>query len=707
MRLLDFVPAAIVVAHLGSPSAVRAQDYSWPREIVAPKATITLYQPQPEKLEGNHLTGRAAVSITAPDLNDPVFGAVWLSATIETNRDRDLAVIRELRVTRVRWPDVTPEQASRFTEIVESDFPKDGITITLSRLSASLATAEQEAQSLDGLNNDPPKIAFADRASVLLLYDGEPQTRPVEQSSLERVVNTPFAVLREKDGDTWYLGSGRGWYSAPDPKGPWQPGATPPAAIVKLVPPDTGAASTTAPAIVVATEPTELIASDGKPSWQSVAGGKLLYVRNTETPWIRELATQQQFVLLSGRWFTAASTDGPWTFVRPDSLPAAFAEIPAGSEIGGVRRFVAGTDAAEDALLDMQVPQTAVVKRSEAKLEVRWDGEPKFVDVPNTKVAYGENSATQVLRIEGVYYAVDDGVWFTSATPAGPWAVADSVPKEEIDKIPPSAPVYNVKYVTVYQSTPEVVYVGYTPGYLWAYPYYGVPVYGTGWYYPPYWGPVYYPRPVTYGFHVTYNPWTGWGYGMTISGGFITVGFRVGGYGGYYPGYRPPYYRPGYRPPASCYKCTINIGNNVGGGNRRPSTLPTDRGNIYRDRPGASSPTRPSQLPAGSGNRTARGPNNVLTDRDGNVHRRTPNGWESREGGGWKPNPSIGGQPQQRPSTGQRPSAGQPQQRPSTGSRPSTGGLERDYNARQRGAARSAPPSRTAAPARSGGARRR
>ena len=59
-------------------------------------------------------------------------------------------------------------------------------------------------------------------------------------------------------------------------------------------------------------------------------------------------------------------------------------------------------------------------------------------------------------------------------------------PAAEIYTIPPDCPVYNVTYVYVYSSTPDVVYVGYTPGYLWSFPYYGVPVYGTGWYYPGY-----------------------------------------------------------------------------------------------------------------------------------------------------------------------------------------------------------------------------
>jgi hypothetical protein len=143
---------------------------------------------------------------------------------------------------------------------------------------------------------------------------------------------------------------------------------------------------------------------------------------------------------------------------------------------------------------------------------------------------------------------MDNAVWFTANSAKGPWAVADSVPSAEIDKIPPSEPVYNVKSVTVYETTKEVVYVGYTPGYVWSYPWYGVPIYGTGWYYPPYVSPyAYYPRPCTWGMSVSYNPYTGWGFGMTWSNGFLTVGVGFGGmYGGHYGGYYPPY---GYRPP--------------------------------------------------------------------------------------------------------------------------------------------------------------
>jgi hypothetical protein len=214
------------------------------------------------------------------------------------------------------------------------------------------------------------------------------------------------------------------------------------------------------------------------------------------------------YVLVSGRWYVSPKElSGPWAVVRPDSLPAEFRYIPANSPLGPLRVSIAGTIEAQEAMLDAEVPQTAAIEKSKAKLEVKYDGEPQFKKIDGTGVEYAVNTPSQVLRVSGKYYACDNAVWFTSANATGPWAVADSIPSKEIGKIPPSEPVYNVTYVTVYESTPEVVYVGYTPGYVYAYSWYGVPIHGTGWYYPPYVSPhVHYARPVTFGTHAGYNP---------------------------------------------------------------------------------------------------------------------------------------------------------------------------------------------------------
>ena len=55
-------------------------------------------------------------------------------------------------------------------------------------------------------------------------------------------------------------------------------------------------------------------------------------------------------------------------------------------------------------------------------------------------------------------------MWFKAPTPQGPWRRCRHR-AGEIYTIPPSSSIYYVTYVKVYNSSPDVVYVGYTPGY--------------------------------------------------------------------------------------------------------------------------------------------------------------------------------------------------------------------------------------------------
>ena len=349
------------------------------------------------------------------------------------------------------------------------------------------------------------------------------------------------------------------------------------------------------------------------------------------------------YLLLSGRWYRSKSQKGPWTFVRADELPASFSDIPPASDIGGLRTSVAGTEEAEEAILDAAIPQTTAIKRDEASLTVSYDGEPKFEKIKGTEVSYAVNTGSQVLAINGRYYAVDEGVWFSSAAAKGPWIVADTIPDDEIAKIPPSSPVYNTTYVKVYESTPEIVYVGYTPGYMWSYPYYGVPVYGTGWYYPPYYGSYYYPRPPTWGLHVGYNPWTGWNFGVSWSNGFLTMGMSFGG-GWNSPYHRGGWYGGGYRRPVVINTGDINIGNSVNIGNRdRVNRELGDRGNAQRpniyNREGNRARNADNTLARSELKRARPAPtraNDVFADRSGNVARRNGSEWERRSNGQWQ-----------------------------------------------------------------------
>lgn len=127
---------------------------------------------------------------------EPIFGALWFTAKIDTDRETDLATIRDLQITRVRWPESKEADEQRFTTLVESAVPQAGFEIFLERLSASFAVSQLELDSPAELKNEPPKIIFSDQLAVLLLFDGPPKFSPIEKSDYERAVNTPFAVAR-------------------------------------------------------------------------------------------------------------------------------------------------------------------------------------------------------------------------------------------------------------------------------------------------------------------------------------------------------------------------------------------------------------------------------------------------------------------------------------------------------------------------------
>ena len=680
---------------------------NWPQELKSDKGTIVIYQPQPEKLAGNKLTGRAAMQLELKNSEQPIFGVFWFSSTIETDRSTNSVIIKNIEVTKVGWPDSKESDEEEFSKFVETQLETSNFTGSLSKLTATLASSEKVKKSLDNIKNDPPVILFKDKLAVLLTYDGKPIFKDIDNSPYQRALNTTFAVVKVKNKAKYYLTSGSLWYQANNELGPWNVTNKPPADLVSMVAKSlaenedksaTKNQTKKVPSVVTATKATELVVSDGSPDWVSLAGGKLLYVKNTETPWLREIATGDMYLLLSGRWFKSKKQQGPWVFVRGDKLPKSFDDIPPQSDIGGLRSSIAGTEEAEQAVLDAQIPQTAAIKRSEAKLTVQYDGEPKFVNIKGTSVDYAVNTSAQVLKISGKYYAVDNGVWFVANSAKGTWLVADTIPTAAIAEIPPSSPMYNTTYVTVYDSTPEVVYVGYTPGYMWSYPYYGVPIYGTGWYYPPYYGAWYYPRPPTWGLHVGYNPWTGWNVGVSWGGPFFSVGVSWGGgyhnhyRGGYYGGYHGGY-RGGHNTNINI-NGDINIGNSNSIGNRTQVTnnignkkISNNRNNLYNQGKNKTrnakrvTPSRSIQNARVAPKRA----NNVYADKRGNVVRHQDGQWQNRSNKNWQTIPKqktpMQKTPQQRNnSISTRPSNQSHQQR--SFDRPS---MNRDLHGRQQG----------------------
>ena len=97
------------------------------------------------------------------------------------------------------------------------------------------------------------------------------------------------------------------------------------------------------PKIIVATEPTELVTTDGDITFAPISNTDLLYVENTDSELFLDIDTQKYFILISGRWYLSSDLNGPWTYVESDKLPESFKRIPPDSPKGGVLSSVAGT----------------------------------------------------------------------------------------------------------------------------------------------------------------------------------------------------------------------------------------------------------------------------------------------------------------------------------------------------------------------------
>ena len=212
--------------------------------------------------------------------------------------------------------------------------------------------------------------------------------------------------------------------------------------------------------------------------------GGLSYVTNTDSALLK--LGETWYYLVAGRWFSTANPFmGPWTFV--EALPEAFAAIPADHTLAYVRVAVRGTVEAKVAALESLLPkQKTVAMNAQPAITVSYAGEPKFEPIESTPVMRGVNTGYDVILFENTYYLLYAGVWYSAVAPVGPWAVAMNVPPE-IYSIPPSSPSYHVTQVTVVETTKTEVVYEQTPAYSSSvYVVYGVPWYGTGYYYYPY-----------------------------------------------------------------------------------------------------------------------------------------------------------------------------------------------------------------------------
>lgn len=725
--------ATTPVAAAGSPPVATAArpatpappvDGGWPRAYATPSGgRILVYQPQvAEWADQKHMVAYAAVSWQPKSAAKPSLGTIKVEADTTVAKADRLVRFSTLKITETNFPQVAREQIRELTDEIEKAIPHEERIIGLDRVLASVDTSKIIPKEVTGVVAEPPVIFYSETAAVLVNIDGDPIWSQIKENDLKFAVNTNWDLFQHEPTKTFYLRDNQSWLKATDVKGPWQPAGKLPPSFSKLPADENwkdvkaslpGKPHGRTPTVFVSTTPAELILVRGKPSYLLVSGSKLLWLSNTESDVFRLGQSGTVYYLVAGRWFSAPDFKGPWTFATP-SLPDDFDRIPLEHPRSRVLASVPGTQQAAEAVLLAQVPQTARVNKKELKApEVAYQGDPKFEPIPSTTVARAANTDKDIIKVGDLYYMCFQGVWFVAKAAEGPWEVTSTVPKQ-IYEIPASSPSHNVTYVTVEDDDDKDEWVTFATvaGYTGVMVAWGCAVWGTGYYYPPYWGfyggyPYYYPFYPTYGYGAYYNPWTG-AYGRTA------VAYGPYGGAGVSARYNPrtgtysrgaaawgPYgargYGEAYNPRTGAYGQTRQ-GSGVYGSwgstavQRGDDWVQTSRvtnratGNTTRvtrtDEGGAAISRRGTASGGGTIARTGEG--DIYAGHDGNVYRKQGDSWQKYENGSW------GGVERPQPTQAQRDAAQQraDSARDRAASSPTTSQLNRDAAARTQGTQR-------------------
>ena len=430
--LLAAALPAVAQPAVGQPAAAQpAEPDRWPHSIQGPDGSALIYQPQvitwPDR---QTLNTRIALSITPAGSKAAVLGTVEASFATSTDLAARQVTLSNAKLVSSRFPAADTAQAERFDQRIRAALaampPK---RVPLDMVLLSLRSGGGETPASVPVQHAPPVIFYSARPASLLLFDGEPVLAPVAGTPLSVAVNTNWDVFVDGAAKTWYWLNNGSWLSAADVKGPWAPAGALPAAFSSLPDdrnfadvrkqiPGRSLAAADMPQVFVSTTPAEIIVTQGAPQYTAIAGTQLQYVANTDAPLFRHQGNGLTYFLVAGRWFSAPSLQGPWTFATAQ-LPADFARIPPNSPRGFVLASVPGTVQAQEALIHAQIPQQATLDKASARIEVVYAGAPKFEPIPGTGMAYAVNTSFNVVRVDNAYWACHQGAWFTAPAPTG------------------------------------------------------------------------------------------------------------------------------------------------------------------------------------------------------------------------------------------------------------------------------------------------
>jgi hypothetical protein len=140
------------------------------------------------------------------------------------------------------------------------------------------------------------------------MVDGDPKFEAIENSGFERVINTPFLIVREKKKQVYYIFGENHWYTSSN-FDTWTYTAKVPVKLEEIAKEAIGESETgtgesaenapgeaveedVIPEILVRTSPAELLQSNGEPAFAPIQGTSILYMTNTADDILMDIHTQ-------------------------------------------------------------------------------------------------------------------------------------------------------------------------------------------------------------------------------------------------------------------------------------------------------------------------------------------------------------------------------------------------------------------------------
>lgn len=702
---------------------------SFPRTYkLSTGGAVTIYEPQIASWEKqSEMVAWSAVSYESAPKAKLALGSMKIESQTAISVDHRLVKFTNFQIKEINLPTVTPDDAKRIAAALEAELPDEAKTLELEKVLAAVDKSQLAVPKSENPNvkADPPIVLYSPSPAILVGLDGDPIWSPIKDVDLKFALNTNWDLFEHTTSKTYYLRNETYWMKSNNINNGWMPAGKLPESFSKLPDDDNWkdvkanlpgkvVSASKIPNVVTVTAPTEMIVTTGPAKYTPVEGTSLLWVNNTESDIFRNGAEGSFYYLVAGRWFSAPSLYGPWTFATPE-LPEDFQKIPVEHPRSRVLASVPGTQQSVEAILQANVPRTARVNKNQLKApDVIYQGEPEFQPIKDTMLWRAVNTDKDVIKYGNEFYLCYQAVWFKSPDAKGPWTVAEEIPSE-IYKIPASSPMHNVTYVTVTDDdkNDEWVTFAYVAAYTGMMVAWGCVVWGSGWYYPPYvyyrgFYPIYYPYYRTYGYAAYYNPYTGtFGRGAAVYGPYGGAGFGAAynpytgtyarGAAAYGP-YGSRSFAQAYNPRTGTYAQTRQ-GNNIYGSwgssyvQRGDDWVQTGRvsSRVTGNTIAGARTSEGGAIITGTGDagrttiaRTEGG--DIYAGHDGNVYKKTDSGWQKYENGSWSS--ASNGAPRATTTTNNRQTTTQRPSATSSVSNSTMNQLNRDAAARTNGTTR-------------------